>query len=101
MNSLNCYLSSKAAWGKRFRLMLYLSAILSGLLWFGGSRAESSPKSVYLIPITGTIDMGLSPYVKRVVEEAEKNKASAIILEINTFGGRVDADVLAGAGALD
>lgn len=38
--------------------------------------------------------MGLSPYVERVVMEAEKNNASAVILDINTHGGRVDAAVL-------
>ena len=46
---------------------------------------------VYLGTIEGGIDLGLAPYVKRVVSEAEKNKASLIIFRINTFGGRVDA----------
>jgi len=35
--------------------------------------------------------MHRAPYVKRVVDEAEKNSASAVIIKINTFGGRVDA----------
>lgn len=46
---------------------------------------------VYIGNIEGEIDLGLAPYVKRVVEEAGKNGASAIIFRINTFGGRVDA----------
>ncbi len=46
---------------------------------------------VYLGTIEGGIDLGLAPYVKRIVSEAEKNKASLIIFRINTFGGRVDA----------
>jgi len=46
---------------------------------------------VYLISIKGTIDLGLSSYVQRALEEAVSNKAKAIILEIDTFGGRVDA----------
>jgi membrane-bound serine protease (ClpP class) len=41
--------------------------------------------------IEGEIDLGLIPYVKRVISEAEKNKASAVIFKVNTFGGRVDA----------
>jgi len=45
---------------------------------------------VYLGKIEGDIDLGLAPYVKRVVSEAEKNNASLIIFKINTFGGRVD-----------
>lgn len=37
------------------------------------------------------IDLGLAPYIRRVVSEAEKENADAIIFKINTFGGRVDA----------
>lgn len=48
-------------------------------------------KSVYLGFIEGDIDLGLAPYVNRVINEAEKNNADAIIFKINTFGGRVDA----------
>jgi len=51
----------------------------------------SNGKSVYIGTIEGDIDLGLAPYVKRVVSEAEKANASAIIFKINTFGGRVDA----------
>ena len=39
----------------------------------------------------GMIDRGLVPYVKRVLEQAEW--ADAVILEINTHGGRVDSAV--------
>ena len=46
---------------------------------------------VYLVSIKGTIDLGLSSYVQRALEEAVLSKAKAIILEIDTFGGRVDA----------
>src|SRR5688572_18751688 len=49
---------------------------------------------VYVAPVEGIIDLGLAPFVRRVVEEAEKSGAAAVILKINTFGGRVDAAVL-------
>lgn len=52
---------------------------------------SAQDKKVYLAHIEGEIDLGLAPYVKRVVSEAEKNLADAIIFKINTFGGRVDA----------
>ena len=51
--------------------------------------AEDGP--VYHVPIHGTIDMGLPHYIQRVVDEAEENDAKAIIFDIDTFGGRVDA----------
>lgn len=48
-------------------------------------------KKVYVGLIEEEIDLGLAPYIRRVVSEAEKNNADAIIFKINTFGGRVDA----------
>ncbi len=35
--------------------------------------------------------MGLPHFIQRVVNEAEKHEAKAIIFDIDTFGGRVDA----------
>ena len=48
---------------------------------------------VYVAKIGGMIDLGLAPYVERVLREAQANKAAAVVLQINTFGGRVDAAV--------
>ena len=46
---------------------------------------------VYIADINKEIDLGLAPYIKRVIKEAEQKKAQYIIFNINTFGGRVDA----------
>lgn len=48
-------------------------------------------KSVYVGKIDSEIDLGLAPYISRVISDAEKANADAIIFKINTFGGRVDA----------
>jgi membrane-bound serine protease (ClpP class) len=48
---------------------------------------------VYVAQIEGMIDLGLAPFVERVMREAQANKAAAVVLQINTFGGRVDAAV--------
>lgn len=48
-------------------------------------------KVVYLIPIKGTINSRVARFVGRAIDDAEKAKANGIILEINTFGGRLDA----------
>ena len=58
------------------------------------SSAFSQPKEdIYVIPVEGVIDLGLSGFIKRSILEAKENNAQAIILEIDTFGGRVDAAV--------
>ena len=55
--------------------------------------AQKTPV-VYVAPIEGIIDLGLAPFVDRVLNEATDAGAAAVILEINTFGGRVDAAVV-------
>jgi len=66
-----------------------------GLLGGGASaRAQMALPLVYVAPIEGVIDLGLAPFVERVLAEAAAAKADAVVLEINTFGGRVDAAVI-------
>lgn len=79
-------------------------AILSSLLLFSvalgalPADAEAPPAGfaaarVAEIPITGTIEMGLAPFVERAIHEAESGEADAILLRVDTFGGRIDAAV--------
>ena len=49
-----------------------------------------SAEIVYRVPIQSTIDLGLPPFIERAVQEAKEEGASAIIFDIDTFGGRVD-----------
>lgn len=53
----------------------------------------SQSNKVYVGHIETGIDLGLSPYIKRIINEAEKADAKAIIFKINTLGGRVDAAI--------
>lgn len=50
-----------------------------------------SPSEVYLVPVTGVIELGLAPFIARSLREAEASGAQAVILDLNTPGGRVDA----------
>jgi membrane-bound serine protease (ClpP class) len=68
-----------------------------GLFALLGSRTvalTAQTPVVYVAPIEGMIDLGLAPFVQRVLNEATQEGAAAVIIEINTFGGRVDAAVL-------
>ena len=62
-------------------------------------RADEAPPPgfgaprVTEIPITGTIEMGLAPFVERAIAEAEAGGADAVLLRVDTFGGRIDAAV--------
>ena len=55
--------------------------------------AQDKRPVVYVAPIEGIIDLGLAPFVQRVLDEATQAGAAAVVLDINTFGGRVDAAV--------
>ncbi|HEY0305622.1 MAG TPA: NfeD family protein, partial [Longimicrobiales bacterium] len=46
---------------------------------------------IHRIPVHGVIELGLAPFIARSISEAEKNGARAIVLDIETPGGRVDA----------
>lgn len=46
---------------------------------------------VYVVPLEGAVEHSLKIYLERSFHEAERNNASAVILEFNTPGGRVDA----------
>ena len=51
--------------------------------------AQEAPVS--RIVVTGTIELGLAPYIRRGIREANEVGAPAVVLDIDTFGGRVDA----------
>ena len=81
---------------------------LVAALWLGApaaraqSGADAGAPAVYLVPITRTIDLGLAPYLNRVLDEAAEQDAAAVVLRIDTPGGRLDAvlqmrDALLGA----
>lgn len=55
--------------------------------------AQTARPVVYVVSIEGMIDLGLAPFLARTVREAQEAGAAAVLLDINTFGGRVDAAV--------
>lgn len=55
--------------------------------------AQESKPLVYAISIEGMIDLGLAPFLSRTIREAQAAGAAAVLLDINTFGGRLDAAV--------
>ncbi|MFO8175729.1 MAG: NfeD family protein [Gemmatimonadota bacterium] len=66
--------------------------VLLAILHLEPLTSQSSPSGlVFRVPVEGTIELGLAPFVERSILEAQQAGASAVILELETPGGRVDA----------
>src|SRR5262249_31506774 len=74
--------------------LILAAALLAATGIERGSLAQPASPLVYIAPIEGLIDFGLAPFVQRVLTQATDEGAVAVILDINTFGGRVDAAVV-------
>jgi membrane-bound serine protease (ClpP class) len=58
-----------------------------------GQAAGDDEQKIYYTLLKGTINHSLADNFEGVLQEAEKADAKALILEIDTFGGRLDAAV--------
>lgn len=75
----------------RTALSIALLALGAAGLLAPSQGVSAQAETVYFVEVQGTIDLGLAPYVKRVIDEATDAGAAGVILEINTPGGRLDA----------
>jgi membrane-bound serine protease (ClpP class) len=70
-----------------------LSAIASPVV----TQAQETPatslqaEAVLRIPVTGVVELGLAPFIERSLAEAAAMGAVAVVLDMDTPGGRVDA----------
>lgn len=74
-------------------LTLMMSALFIGLPDFKTAHAETKPLAapVVIIPVHHTVETGLYNFLERALREAEGMNAHHIVLDVNTFGGRVDS----------
>lgn len=70
-----------------------IALALASLMETRSITAQAPAPVVYVVPIGGVIDLGLAPFLARTIHEATDAGAAAVVLDINTFGGRVDAAV--------
>ena len=75
--------------GKKILAFLFAAILLAFPL--AAAAASGAGEKVYVVKINEVVEKGLARYVERAFREAAANDAAAIILEINTPGGLVDA----------
>ena len=85
----------------------YLTSIVLGVCLAGWSINQADAQTVeqplltfseplgngpvFIVPVKNTIDNELARYIDRAIGEAEANDAALVLLDIDTFGGLVDA----------
>lgn len=73
---------------RRIPLFMAMTAALCAL---PAPVLAQSTSLVIRVPVTGVVELGLAPFIERSLEEAAANGAAAVILDMDTPGGRVDA----------
>lgn len=71
-----------------------IAVLVVALSWLLVRTSGATRPVVYVAPVHGEIDAGLAAFVDRAVTDAENAGARALVLDIDTFGGRVDAAVV-------
>jgi membrane-bound serine protease (ClpP class) len=71
-------------------LVLGLTCTFSGF-WSLQIAAQNSEPEVFLARIEGGIDRRAAAYAERVISDADDAGAAAVVLELNTPGGSLDA----------
>ncbi|MFZ2651300.1 MAG: NfeD family protein [Burkholderiaceae bacterium] len=79
--------------GRTNRVAVLTLIAFAFLATMAAALAQDKRPFVYLVPIEGMVDLGQAPFVQRALDEAAQAGAAAVVLDINTFGGRVDAAV--------
>ncbi|HTV73689.1 MAG TPA: NfeD family protein [Candidatus Acidoferrales bacterium] len=79
--------------GAKARLAFFGAAFLVGFagLAAGVAAPVNASREVLVVPIDGTVDAGMAHLVDRAIDDANRTRPAAVVLEINTPGGLVDA----------
>ncbi|WP_420167110.1 SDH family Clp fold serine proteinase [Bacillus coahuilensis] len=73
------------------RIISWLGILFISLMIVPSLPIFAKEDSVYVIPIENEVEKGLYQFLKRGIEEAEEAGAKAIIFDIDTPGGAVNA----------
>lgn len=78
-------------WSRRLRAWVSASLLLYGMCGVAAAALAQGARPVVIVPIHGTVDQGMAHLVARSVEKANEENAAAVVLDVNSLGGIVDA----------
>lgn len=73
------------------KALIILCFLAAGIISILPVQAGGKGADVYIIPVHKEVERGLSAYLERAIKSAEEHHAEAVIFDINTNGGLVDA----------
>ncbi|SIQ66766.1 membrane-bound serine protease (ClpP class) [Alkalispirochaeta americana] len=68
-----------------------LSLLALCFAFFAAAPASSGADEIVILELHGPIDRFQAVYVQRALAQAQRDQARLVVLEIDTFGGRVDS----------
>ena len=79
----------------RFRqyniLLIIFSILFLSVTIHDVARAQASVRKIYVVPVSGTVDPGMAAFIKRALDVSADDPEPFFIIEMDTFGGRVDS----------
>jgi membrane-bound serine protease (ClpP class) len=73
------------------RWLLAAAILLAGVADAAWVRGQSAADRVYVISISGNVEPGMAAFLRRALSEVPDTPDSVVVVEMDTFGGRVDS----------
>lgn len=84
-------MNSLGRWASRGLALLLLAGLVLAFFPPSSPAVGQETGTVVVVPVTGTVELGLKGFLERSIREAAGSDAGLVLLEINTLGGRIDA----------
>ncbi|MEA2083715.1 MAG: NfeD family protein [Thermodesulfobacteriota bacterium] len=77
--------------GKPSILWALLLVVIAAITGDYGLSGETPGQKVFVIPVSGDVEPGMAAFIKRAFMDAAQHPDAIFVLEMDTFGGRVDS----------
>lgn len=73
-------------------ILIVLLTVVFAVTFLSAASGLATPKqTVYVISVSGTVDPGMAAFMERAYQETLEKPDGIVVVEIDTFGGRVDS----------